>query len=420
MRKLLRPGTVMIAALAVALTGCTTTTTSGGGGGGGGGGATTQGVTDTEVYIQGFGPLTGPASWVGLGNRDGFALAIKEINAAGGVHGRQLRFEFEDDGFEVAQAQQVTRRIIQQDKPFMVYAGTGSTVFLAVADQLRQSGLPIYNGFSGSEAARKTPEVDTMFHGEAVSTKWVAPSIADMAVDQLKATRVALIREDGEWGRTLCAGVAEALATKQGVEIVADEQYPAAGTDFSGQLVTLRNANPQIVVNCGLFPAAKIILRQARELGLDAQFIGDAGQANETVWSGNEAAAENWLFNWYEPQYLTDTTGAQGEFRTKYAAEYPQAPAGRPNHADNFSYTAAYLLRDALEKAGRDLTADKFLAAMNEASNVKPTPISPNIDCANDRNECFVDLNWMRVSGGKAVPADEAGLAEIASNVAAS
>lgn len=419
MRKLLKPGTAVIAAMAIALTGCTTTT-SGGGGGGGGGGATTQGVTDTEVRIKGFGPITGPASWVGLGNRDGFALAIKEINAAGGVHGRQIRFEFEDDGFEVAQAQQVTRRIVQQDKPFLVYAGTGSTVFLAVADQLRDSGLPIYNGFSGSEGARKTPEVANMFHGEAVSTKWVAPSIADMAADQLKATRVALMREDGEWGRTLCTAIADELGTKQGVEIVADEQYPAAGTDFSGQLVSIRNANPQIVVNCGLFPAAKIILRQARELGVSAQFIGDAGQANETVWSGNEAAAENWLFNWYEPQYLTDTTGAQGEFRTKYAAEYPQAPAGRPNHADNFSYTAAYLLRDALEKAGRDLTADKFLAAMKEASNVTPTPISPNIDCANERNECFVDLNWMRVSGGKAVPADDAGIADIASKVAQS
>ena len=412
---MVRKSVTAIALLALALAGCTTTSSEGGGTQ-----VSTQGVTDTEIYIQGFGPITGPASWVGLGNRDGFALAVKEINAAGGVHGRKIRFEFHDDAFQVAQAQQVARRIIQQDKPFMVYAGTGSTTFLAVADQLRQSGLPVYNGFSGSEAARKTPEVENMFHGEAVSTKWVAPSMADMIADNLKATRVAILHEDGEWGRTLCAQVTTELQGKSGLQVVANETYPAAGNDFTGQLVAIRNANPQVVVNCGLFPAAKIILRQARELGLKAQFVGDAGQANATVWTGNEAAAEDWLFNWYEPQFLTDTTGAQGEFLQKYKAEYPSAPTGRPNHADNFSYTAAYLLKGALEEAGKDLTAEKFIEALAAVKDARPTPISPNVTCANERHECFVDLVWMRIQGGKAVPVDDAGLAQIASKVSGS
>lgn len=377
----------------------------------------TQGITDNEIYIQGFGPLTGPASWVGLGNRDGFSLAVQEINEAGGIHGRTIRFEFADDEFEVSKAQGVVRKIIDQDKPFLVYSGTGSTVFLSVADQLRDSGIPTFNGFSGSEAARQTPEVPNLFHGEAVSTLWVTPSIVDLVTAQLNATRIAIMSEDGEWGKTLCASIVEELKQLPDVEIVTEQVYGAADTDFTGQLLAVRDAEPQVVVNCGLFPAAKIILRQANELGIDAQFVGDAGQANATVWAEAGEGAEDWLFNWYQPQYLTDTTGAMAEFREKFVAAYPDAPEGRPAHSDTFSYDAAYLIAMALEAAGPDLTAEKFLAEMSKLVDVNPTPISPNVNCSNERNECFVELKWMIVENGQPRPATDEDFAAIAASL---
>jgi branched-chain amino acid transport system substrate-binding protein len=380
--------------------------------------AVTQGITDDEIYIQGFGPITGPASWVGLGNRDGFSLAVDEINANGGIHGRQLRFDFADDEFEVSKAQGVVRKIIDQDKPFLVYSGTGSTVFLSVADQLREAKVPTFNGFSGSEAARQTPEVPNLYHGEAVSTLWVTPSFVEMINVNLKAKRVAIMNEDGEWGKTLCAGLVAELEALPEIEIVTQQTYGAADTDFTGQLIAVRDANPQVVVNCGLFPAAKILLRQANELGIEAVWLGDAGQANATVWAEAGAGAEDWLFNWYQPQYLTDTTGAMAEFRTKYLASYPDAPEGRPAHSDTFSYDAAYIIANALDAAGPDLTADKFLAAMSAVENVNPTAISPNVNCANERNECFIELSWNIVTDGTARAATADDYSRLAAKIA--
>lgn len=380
--------------------------------------AVTQGITDDEIYIQGFGPITGPASWVGLGNRDGFALAVDEINANGGIHGRQLRFEFADDEFEVSKAQGVVRKIIDQDKPFLVYSGTGSTVFLSVADQLREAKVPTFNGFSGSEAARQTPEVPSLYHGEAVSTLWVTPSMVEMINVNLQAKRVAIINEDGEWGKTLCDGLVSELEQLPEIEIVTRQTYGAADTDFTGQLIAVREADPQVVVNCGLFPAAKILLRQSNELGIDAVWIGDAGQANATVWAEAGAGAEDWLFNWYQPQYLTDTTGAMAEFREKYLAAYPNSPEGRPAHSDTFAYDAAYIIAGALDAAGPDLTADKFLEAMSKVENVNPTPISPNVNCANERNECFIELSWNIVSDGNARAATPDDYARLAAKIA--
>jgi branched-chain amino acid transport system substrate-binding protein len=64
--------------------------------------AAEQGVTADSVNIGAFGPITGPAAYIGLAGRDGAGMAIKEINAAGGVNGRKLNMIFEDDGHSPA------------------------------------------------------------------------------------------------------------------------------------------------------------------------------------------------------------------------------------------------------------------------------------------------------------------------------
>ena len=60
--------------------------------------ANAQGVTKDEILIGGVGPITCPAAYIGLGGRDGLAMAIKEINAQGGINGRKIKLIFEDDG----------------------------------------------------------------------------------------------------------------------------------------------------------------------------------------------------------------------------------------------------------------------------------------------------------------------------------
>ena len=377
-----------------------------------------QGVTDKEIVIAAFGPLTGPASWMGLGTRDGFTMAIEEINKAGGIHGRQLKLVYEDDAFQVAQAQTVVRRVLSDTKPFMVYTGTGSTVFISVADTLRASRIPVYNGFSGSAAARKTPEVPNLFHGQAVSSTAFIEDLSKL-LDDLKIKRVAVMHDVGEWGRSLCVPATE-LLKKRGMPALTVQNYKVGDTDFSGQLVALRNANAQLVVNCGHFPEASVILRQARELGVKALFVGDAAQANPSVWGRAGKATDNWIFNWFSPAFLSDETGPMVDFRAKYRARYPSAPAGRPNHADTFSYGDAYIIAKALRDAGPDLTVEGFAAAMKRIKNFQPSPINAVANFDNPSNEGFTESVWVLVRDGKTTvigPSQIADLSRIASGL---
>src|ERR1700730_16116421 len=80
-----------------------------------------DGVTKDAVLIGSYGPITGPAAFIGLGRRDGAALAIQEINAAGGINGRKLQFAFEDDGFSPTKALASVKKLVELDKVFMVF-----------------------------------------------------------------------------------------------------------------------------------------------------------------------------------------------------------------------------------------------------------------------------------------------------------
>src|SRR3954467_11501562 len=79
-----------------------------------------DGVTDTEVLIGAHGPLTGPAAYIGLGARSGLQLAIDEVNAKGGIHGRKLRVLFEDDAFSPTKALGAVKKLIEDNKVFMI------------------------------------------------------------------------------------------------------------------------------------------------------------------------------------------------------------------------------------------------------------------------------------------------------------
>src|SRR6266542_2856804 len=87
--------------------------------------AAQQGVSSDTITIGAHGPITGPAAYIGLAGRDGMLLAIKEINAAGGVNGRKIVAVFEDDGHSPTKALAAVKKLVEQDKVFAVMSVGG-------------------------------------------------------------------------------------------------------------------------------------------------------------------------------------------------------------------------------------------------------------------------------------------------------
>src|SRR5262245_40578520 len=97
-----------------------------------------QGISEDSILIGAYGPITGPAAFIGLGGRDGMNLAVKEINAAGGVNGRKLKVLFEDDAFSPARALAAVKKLIDQDKVFVVFSVAGSNSTVGTIDFVKE------------------------------------------------------------------------------------------------------------------------------------------------------------------------------------------------------------------------------------------------------------------------------------------
>ena len=103
-----------------------------------------QGVTSDTITIGAHGPITGPAAYIGLAGRDGMLLAIKEINAAGGVNGRKIAAVFEDDGHSPTKALAAVKKLVEQDKVFAVMSVGGSNATVGAVDYMKEKGVPYY------------------------------------------------------------------------------------------------------------------------------------------------------------------------------------------------------------------------------------------------------------------------------------
>src|SRR6201996_7295479 len=112
--------------------------------------AAEQGITDDTITLGAFGPITGPAAYIGLAGRDGANLAIKEINAAGGINGRKLSMVFEDDGHSPTKALAAVKKLIDQDHVFMIFCVAGSNGTLGTIDFVRENGRVMYVSFASA------------------------------------------------------------------------------------------------------------------------------------------------------------------------------------------------------------------------------------------------------------------------------
>ena len=114
--------------------------------------ASAQGVTKDEILIGGFGPITGPAAYIGLGGRDGLTMAIKEINAAGGINGRKINLIYEDEEANPAVATQKAEKLFQVEKVDFLTGTVNSGSTLAVGQVAERNNKLIATSVSFADS----------------------------------------------------------------------------------------------------------------------------------------------------------------------------------------------------------------------------------------------------------------------------
>lgn len=335
-----------------------------------------QGVTDNEILIGGFGPLTGPLSWLGQGSRDGSQLAIDEINANGGINGRKLRFVHQGAN-SPAESLAAVKKLHEQHKVYAVLSGSSSTGAEAAADYFREMGMPVMNDVSITMKMRE-PFAKNIFNG----TPLAANALNDQNVRsilQMKPVpkKVAVLVgtyafPQAEWNAT------KPSLEKAGIAFSTVQTYDLGDKDFTAQLVSIARSKPDAVVFFGQVQEGALAVKQAKEgsLGATPWWVG-TGVVTRSFPTVSGSAAEGVRSVWLLPYYHGEKNPENVKFESAWTKKYGTPPEGRPAYTDVMGYGDTYILALAIKRAGKDISWPGLIHQLESLKDAKPSDFGP-------------------------------------------
>jgi branched-chain amino acid transport system substrate-binding protein len=301
-----------------------------------------------DIHLGMVAGLSGPGASYGASIQQGIEMAVKEINAAGGLDGRKISVDTADDASDPAQSVIAMQRLVN-DKVDLVVGGWGSSQVLANMAVAERAGLPYI--VVGASNPRITTDKNKWVFRTLTNDDGHADRLAGAALDLLHFKKFAIIYDTNDYGVGL-RDIFVADLAKAGLKPVQVESYQTNDKDFTAQLTHIAAAEPDALMVFGTLPAIAAIMNQARDLGIEARFMGAAGLSNEAVIKLAPQAAQHAIAT----AYFYPTIDAEAEAWTKrYEAEFAQAnQAPRPSQAAPAYEALKLIAAPCLAKVGTD------------------------------------------------------------------
>jgi branched-chain amino acid transport system substrate-binding protein len=361
------------------------------------------GITPDSITIGAFGPITGPAAYIGLAGRDGANLAIKEINATGGINGRKLTMIFEDDGHSPTKALAAVKKLIDQDHVSLIFCVAGSNGTIGSIDFVRENGRVMYVSFASAPGVT-WPFARNLFRGGTTEVPRYGELYAEFLHDQLKAEKVAILSGREEYPKNEGDALTAQLKSWYQTEPVKRTEFNIGDKDFTPQLLEIQAANPQVIATFGNPAEAAIAMRQAKELGMNQPFFVGSNMVDQGLLSAAKQSAEGTSGFALIPLLPTSSNPEMKSWLAKWKQEYPNLPVGRPNTFDLLAYADMYVLADALKRAGRDLSTEKLIDALEATKEYRVGSIATPRTFTKKHHIGNLRLQAMQVKDGEWQP----------------
>ncbi len=319
-----------------------------------------EGVTDTEIVIGSHQDLSGPIAGWGTQTKMGLEMRAKEINDAGGIHGRKIRLVIEDNAYDPKKAIMVTNKMISRDHVFAFVGNMGSPT--AGASKPIISAKKIPQMFPLTAASLFYEPYDRYSFGGFTPYYDQARCIVKYFVEKKGYTKIGLMYQDDEFGAIVKKGVEDQLAVQK-LKVVAEESYKRGDTVFSTQIAKLKKADVQLVVLATVIRETVGALKEIKKLNWNVDAAGLTPSYTHTV-------IELCLKAGFSPN------GYYASAQTPYI--YPDSPiptvrAFCKKHKEMFGKdpdmptSAGYIGLDffakVAAKVGRNLTREKWIDA---------------------------------------------------------
>jgi len=309
-------------------------------------------AAENTIKIGCFYPLTGANAAKGQLNKNGTDLAVKDINAAGGVLGMKIELVYEDTQSNKVNVPNVVRKLIEQDKVVALLGEIASSNSIAAGPVLMELKRPAIAPTSTNPNVVMDPNDTTKLNPWYFRACFIdsiqGKVAANFVYNTLKKTKAALLYNIAQdYSKGLAQYFTEQFK-KLGGTIVGEETFPDLTQDFKPQLTKIKGLKPDVIVGPNNYDANGLILRQMLELGMsNIPFMGtDSTHAPKII----EIAGLDALRNTYlTTLYVDDDPDPKAmAFANKYRGEFKS----EPNSNACFSYEAMIVLSEAIKKAG--------------------------------------------------------------------
>jgi ABC-type branched-subunit amino acid transport system substrate-binding protein len=322
------------------------------------------GVTDTEIKLGMVNVQSGPASSLGKGMLAGAEAVFKEINAAGGIHGRKINLIVGDDGYEPDKAIDATLKMIEEHKVFSLFGYVGTPTANAALPIVKEMKVPLIGAFTGAMSLR-APVTREVFNVRA-SYDDEAEALVERFIKDTGAKKFAVFFQEDGFGQAVLASTEKALK-KRGMEVVAKGSFQRNTTAIRAGLASVREAAPDVVVMVGPYTPIAAFVKEARGAGLKAalatvSFVGTDDLAKLVGTSGDGVVISQ-VVPFPEDAGLALTKECAGLI----AKHIPGATLGFVNYEGCLTAKAVVL---ALQAAGRDVTRDALIAQLEGMKGV--------------------------------------------------
>ena len=244
------------------------------------------------IKIGWIGPLTGDGATLGQNAKDATMMAVEEINAGGGINGRQIEMIYEDGKCSGKDAANAASKLINVDKVAAIFGGACSAETLAFTNLAEQSKMPTLSWCSSAPSI--TTAGDYIFR-VVPSDAYQGAFAADYIFNSLGKKKVAILYQQTEWASGI-VGVFSGEFEKLGGQIVSNEGFDGKIRDFKTPLAKIKTVDPDLIYFVSYAEPAIPALKQIADMGIKTPLFGADAWSDPKILAEAKGNAEGIMF----------------------------------------------------------------------------------------------------------------------------
>ncbi|WP_439519526.1 ABC transporter substrate-binding protein [Hydrogenophaga sp.] len=352
--------------------------------------AQSAGVSDNRILLGQSAPFSGAAEQLGLQFHLGAQLYFEALNQRGGVNGRRIELRRLDDGYEPERCAANTKQLIGEGV-FALFGYIGTPTSVVALPLATEAKVPFFAPFTGAEVLRD-PFNRYAIHVRASYYDETASIVRQTTSTGIK--KIAVFYQNDAYGKAGLEGVSRALKALN-LEPAALGTVERNTVDVAKAVNDIMAQRPEAIVQISAYKSCAAFIREARKRGFVGNFYNVSFVGTQALLDELGPDAKGVVVSQVMPFPYTPVTGISGEYLAAVRAKQGRAA----NYSGMEGFVAAKVFTEAVDRAGRNLTRDGFISAIQSMRNLDmggfPVDFGPNKHTGSK----FVELTLLTEDG---------------------